>query len=530
LILHLTPLWVFPFFFSADGAVHVETADIVRHYGNPGRALFRTYYVLTREPAPNRLGHWLLCALLSVARPALAEKLLLAGYVILLPLSVRYALRSVDSRAGALAVLAFPFVFNWPLHMGFYNFCLSLPLFFLTVGYCVRCRFRFSRGGLAVLAGSGILLYFAHIVGLVMAVAVVAIVGSWSLALDAAFAGQSRDWSERARDVLRPLATTAIGLLPALALTAWFLLRPRERPATVLPIATLWRRLRDMDSLVSFEHAETLLGGLVFWGFVAVSAAIMIGRNARLRPRAGDGFLIAAAACAVIYFVAPPALSGGAYLNERLQLFPFFALVLWFGTHRFQPWAIRALETAAVAVAAAWVAIHCGQYAAFAPYLGEYLSTEAHIEPGATLLPLRYGAERLSPRVDILVHAAGYLAANNHLVELLNYQAHKPHFPLAFRPGLDPYSMGQPENDPPCLDVRSYNERTGLAIDYVLLWGFRGRELGGECARSIRRALRERYDLVFVSGPRGLAKLYRRRDWARPTTAAPGTISAEPES
>ena len=57
---------------------------------------------------------------------------MLSGYLLLFPLSWAYALRALRPRAGPAALLAFPFLHNLFFHMGFYNFCYSLPLFFLT--------------------------------------------------------------------------------------------------------------------------------------------------------------------------------------------------------------------------------------------------------------------------------------------------------------------------------------------------------------------------------------------------------------
>ena len=52
----------------------------------------------------------------------------MAGYVVLLPLALRYALRGVDPRAGWLAVVAVPFTPHYLFTYGFYNLCLGVGL------------------------------------------------------------------------------------------------------------------------------------------------------------------------------------------------------------------------------------------------------------------------------------------------------------------------------------------------------------------------------------------------------------------
>jgi hypothetical protein len=128
IIIYLTPIWAFKYFPSQDGPAHINNANIIREYHE--RALFREYYVLNKDPVPNWFGHLVLAGLMYFMPALVAEKVLLSGYVILLPISVRYVLCAIRPDAGFLTVLTFPFVYNFLLHMGFYNFAYSLAMFF----------------------------------------------------------------------------------------------------------------------------------------------------------------------------------------------------------------------------------------------------------------------------------------------------------------------------------------------------------------------------------------------------------------
>jgi len=70
------------------------------------------YYRLNREALPNWFFFFLESRALSFLAIPLAEKVLLTAYVVLFPVSVRYALRAIDRQASFLAVLAFPFVYK----------------------------------------------------------------------------------------------------------------------------------------------------------------------------------------------------------------------------------------------------------------------------------------------------------------------------------------------------------------------------------------------------------------------------------
>jgi hypothetical protein len=446
--------------------------------------------------------------------------------------AVRYALGGLDARGRFLAVLAFPFVFSWLLHMGFYNFCLSTALFFFAAGYWFRHQRAFSPRSVAVLALLLTLLYFAHIVGLVMVLILVGILCLW-LPLVPAVSGSGEDADEAlAGSSLRRVVGTALAALPVALLTARFLVRSHRMPLEwYLPLDRLWQVLRRMESLISFQESEALLAGAVFWGFVLTALGLVAVRAVRPRIKAWDGLFVAAGAYTCAYFVLPPGLMGGSYLNERVALFPFFALILWFATH---PLASRALRVAVQALASgisvAWLALHMGKYAELADGFREYRSIEDWVEADTTLLPLRYGGAQATPRVDVFLKTAGHVAASKNLVELVNHEGHKRHFPIAFRRGLDPYELlGNAETRPPCVDFLSYSARTGIAVDYVLTWHLRPVELREACVRSVLEQLQSGYELIYTSRPRGLAKLYRRKEGNGKGATLPASPSVVPE-
>src|SRR5262245_34524111 len=86
----------------------------------------------------NLLTHLALAGLMSVFPVLAAEKILLSGYVLLFMVAVRYAISSINTDSVAISFLAFPFVYNWPMHMGFYSFVYSLPLFLFCIGYWAK--------------------------------------------------------------------------------------------------------------------------------------------------------------------------------------------------------------------------------------------------------------------------------------------------------------------------------------------------------------------------------------------------------
>ena len=145
----------------------MNNATIIREYHD--RPVFREYYSLNKNLVPNWVGHLVLAGLMYLMPALVAEKMLLSGYVILLPISLCYVLRTIRPDGAFLTVLIFPFVYNFLLHMGFYNFSDSLVMFFFVVGYWLKHYEGFTRRDMMMLTVLSLVLYFCHIVSLMTA-------------------------------------------------------------------------------------------------------------------------------------------------------------------------------------------------------------------------------------------------------------------------------------------------------------------------------------------------------------------------
>jgi hypothetical protein len=250
------------------------------------------------------------------------------------------------------------------------------------------------------------------------------------------------------------------------------------------------------------------------------------------RMRAHDALLAAAGAFTLLYFLAPRRIAGGAYLNERLALFPFFVLLLWFATQELPRHLRRLVQTTGTALALASLGFHLAAGAQLRPQLAELLSVADRLEPHRTLLPLSFsregwGLKQQGPRVKVFLHAGSYLAAERGLVNLANYEGNYVHFPLIFRDAINPFvhlaaEQGL-EGEPPCADLDAFTRDTGQTIDYVLLWGLRPqhRGLGEPCAERMLLQVERDYELTHVS-ERRLVRLYTRRPSADFSPAGAG--------
>jgi hypothetical protein len=520
------PLWWFRYFPSQDGGSHVENADIVRRYSNPSSSLLRRYYVLATNRDLNWLGTLILAGLRTVASTSRAISLLVSGYVILLPISFLFALRSINPRAGPWAFLVLPFVYNYPLHMGFFNFAWSLPFFFLLVGWFLR-RGRPARSYVGFAALS-LVLYFFHPGTWAMAaltIAILAGVDTCSEWIASARAG-SLTLASGVRIGWRGIGMPFLALLPALLL----MLRFASHAGGVSSVRfVLQSRTAVYAAVLLNEFAfRNALEHRLVQGFAAVlflcAAGLFLSKLLRSSFSKTDGLLLVSVMFLVLGFFVPDEMLSGQFLAPRLALFMCLTLILWLGSG-IRSRSVRDVALAVSAIASvALLAARMPAYGQIDSLVSEYVSASAAVEGNRTLLPLTFlpfgpevpGHGRIPMNVHIFQHTAGYIASGRNVVDLANYEANTEDFPVEFREPMNPYKkLGDLENNQGRIsqvNLSGYGTDGGT-VDYVLLWGARaGREAGNtEDAAPILAQLAAGYEKIFVSKPRGLGELYRRK-------------------
>jgi hypothetical protein len=522
---HVALVWAFAYVPTQDGPTHVNNVEIMLDLGKPNLGVLDEFYTLNYTLAPNWLDHASLLVLMSIFPMLVAEKLFLSGYVILLPVAMRYAIRAVN-QSSILVLLGFPFIYNYLFHMGFYNFSYSLPMFFFFVGYWLKRDGLLTHRDIAPLLGLSLLLYFCHLVSLVMGYAAIAIFIVASLVEH--LVPMLRDRRVRLGGLWHQFWTRAMvpacAGVPVLFLATRFLKEGGIGHLVFLPRRVLLDRLIHMDALVSFDDSERWLSTVLSGVFVVLLVYFVVRRLRQPSLHSSDALLVSALIFTALYMLAPNLIADGGWLNDRLSLYPFFALLLWFAAQRLDRLARPVVVAAALGISVVFLGLHVGSYARLNPYLAEYTSAAPLVEPNSTLLPLcfSYGLTpeggALSSKIAVFLHPAGYIAASRGAVDLNNYEAAEMYFQTRFRPRLDPVKyigVGGWECTPaakaPRVEFLTYAQRTGGHVDYVLLWGVRPEQQDDADAQSVFRQLQQGYELIKASSQPGLLQLYRRK-------------------
>ncbi len=517
----LIPIWLFTYFPTQDGPAHIENAVILTQYHTAGGAFWHQYYLINSFTAPNWLDHLALAALSTVLSPLIAEKFFLTGYIVGLVLAFAYALTCFNRSALFATALIFPFLFNHLFHMGFYSYSCSFIPYLVLLGYFYRHRSDLHRGHMAVFFLLAVLVYLFHPIAFVMAFLFVFTL----CAIDTirTLMQRGKDRSATGSALLRRCVPLAI-MLCILALVIRF---ANTQPRGDLYLPDLIRKMKLLFSLsfiVSYDYREYYLTALL----AALFAVLLLRGGKRLLSAKNRYRDIGAGVLAylILYAALPEMLFSGGLLSIRVGLFLLLLFMLWLAANH-DLWRLRfGVQACAYAVTIGLLISHVPRYFELDDYLREYVSAAAHIRPDSTLLPVSFehrgrradGVEIIATqKVSPFLHAAGYIAAARRVVEFTNYEASTGYFPLVFRAAVNPYvHLGDPEGVPtagymPSIRSLEFPGASGGSVDYILVWGRMLREKNGGGTGAIMDLIKQKYVLVHVSRPRGLAELWRRK-------------------
>ncbi len=448
----VAPIWAFEYFPSQDGPSHVYNAHVLLHLDD---APYSRVYTADWSPVPNMLGTALLVGLGALVGVGIAEKLLLTLIVVGFSAGFLWLVRGDQKRAPPLALLGPMLAFNYPLHMGFYSFCLGMAL--------VPWAWEASRRQHAIAVGAlAVVAWFAHLVP-----ALLILVGGVVF-------HPRRSWT----------------LLPAVGLVIWYATGFSGGDSVRWPLGKL------IDVLISLRVTASYVGAQEWLGMgIAVALAGLIGW--RLRMGEIDArWLIIAAAALVLYLALPDGSAGHWFLSERLSLAPWLALAPLAVVDRFP----RTQLTV-------FACVTLGSLAATLPHteninaeLADYTSMATEVETGSTLLPLAFDNpdDPRFERARVFMHPAGWYGVRRSAVDAGNYEAQTDHFQTRLAKYAAFPNHDQVAAAPQDVDLARYRSRVG----YILVRN------PDNAPPDFIRAIERGYDPIADKGP---TRLFRRR-------------------
>jgi hypothetical protein len=450
-ILHLIPIWGFEFIPTQDGLSHVYNAYLLKEWRNPEFTKFREVYNLNLTLFPNWSNYAFFVVALYIFPPLIAEKLFVTICVLLFPLAFYYLLGAIDKRLRIFGVLGFLYSYNYLLHMGFYNFVLSVPLCLIGIGYWWKHRAHFQITHAVVLYLLLITTYFSHLSSYTLLV--------FALSFLAGIYFLSRIKFEL-REGLKSFLLFIVTLTPAyFILLKTVLSNPEERKSSYRTFDQLWNYFVDMKSLVYFND-DYVPVSWVLLGFISLCAVWTLIQRIREKRlfEAEAGFLLLAIILIVLYFRLPWAYGPPAWINDRVHLFIFPILLGWFLVPKHR-WLKHSLVAIMLVLSVWHIGLTLRDYHLLNKDMKEFMSGTHLIEPNSVVSVLEHGthwcgAEHhgeiayLSP----FYHGTSYYCLGNGSHYVANYEPKYSYFPLRYKNGNWKFKYVEGE------------------IDYMLVW------------------------------------------------------------
>lgn len=428
-LLQLVPIWAVHYLPTMDGPAHVYNSWIVHELIAGRGAQLSRFFAINWQPIPNWTDHAVMALLMFVVPPLVAEKI----FVSLIVLAVLTG-AWLYARSPAFAFLAFPLLFHQLLLQGFYNFSLSLGLYFIVVGLWWRER---SRGLIAALL---VLCYFTHPMAAMLGVGTLLLL--WLL-------------KRRPRDLL--------ALVPVCVLLAWYVAHQPMAPAGRAGTPSqLFEALRQTQILFNFDLRQFTFGKLYFATLIVLAVATIV-RERRLR--AADVFLLLTISLVIAYIRSPGIVAGGMLVAERTSLFVYLAPLAWFSPRL--PKAMRyAVAGIFSIVAVVNAGFHLHHFRHYDRVVADYLKGVQPVPRHATILPLLFSGEMPGSYVSFIVHAVEYAAVEKELVDFENYEPLAGQFPVVYAPGVALPKPSSIAATAATYDFAAANPRP----EYVFLW------------------------------------------------------------
>ena len=491
LAIHILPVWLFKYATTQDGPAHVHNAHILKVYHNHENYILREVYERNPTLFPNWTSHVLLAGLMYIFPPLICEKIFFSLCIGLLPLSLLYLFNGIQKSKTLFCLVGFVFAYNYLLHMGFYNFALSVSLFFFALGCWWRYEDKLSTKALVTTYVWLTVIYLTHFQSYALLTVSITLLGVFLYVYDA-FESSRLRLTAQLKSILLFLGS----LLPAYVILLSYYLVKREGGGFHRSFEGLMKYFLSIGSIVSFRDTHVLIGNLLLAVITIAFLLTIIDRIRAYRVISSenenhawitavvnrrDAFLLVALMLTFLYFTSPWSLrSGGMWISDRIHIYILLALLpfLSFNFHRFIDYAFSGV----LIVLALWhLGYHVQTYYLMDKDAKDALSSTEMIEPH-TVLASRPGSWDGTPDsakwdfkyVLPFEHIEGYLALNDDVAYLQNYEPNTDHFPLR------------------------YNNRE-VPVDYVLVWRTEYDDVGD---------LAQEYEVIHSTN---YNRLYRRK-------------------
>jgi hypothetical protein len=503
--LNASPILIFQYYPTLDGPTHLYNANLLKEILINRNEHVQQFFALNHEIVPNWTSHFILVLFRLVFSPVLSNKIFLLIIAIGLPLSIFSFITRITPQNKLLTVFSLPFVYIYLFGLGFYNYCLSLVLLFITLNYWIHNKKHKPILKILVMFILVTISYFSHIY---LFITLLVAVGFYTIyQLISQIILNEKKYQKYLIDLLLLLAIS----LPALILLYKFLI-VKEVPSlnNRLPVAELVKYIVDVKPIIIHNYlAEVKFTRILFilvlvlFTYSAFKFFIEL-KHFQLKQSLLSIktylFLITLIFLFLFIFYSNPDSDGG-YIPVRICTILYLFIFCWLSTLNY-PGFIKIISFITILIINFSVLMIEHKSLAEEDRLGKkFIEASLFVKENSTILPVRHWDKMLD------LHYAHLLGLNKPVVILENYEATTCHFPVVWNPaGVPEINFGDTIITDICLYTKfPENPVSETLVDYAIVWGD---EDMNDCKRELMNIINDNYDLVYNSQD-SIVKLYK---------------------
>ena len=327
-------IWVLtlPLFPSLDGSLHLYYASVLGSLLS-GSKEYASYYFIRHILPPYALHYYFLIAVAHFSGYVMADKLLVCLIFVTTATGFLYLARFLGPSGDLMSLLIIPLLLNWPLGMGFYNYCLAIGMALWALGFWYRAvQNRSHRLWLAFLAVV-ILMMLTHPVPLVFIYVLIGVDVGWRLCQDLS---ERRTGDASFKASLRSLRPDLTYLLLSWATIGYIFLFVDKHKVMTNVLETYNRKaelikLFKLSTLAMFSGSSSVVVVYRLSLYAILVLALLVGCLAARRQwgsriyAPATAILVCTLILAIVIPVLPPVINGANYFSQRLVIF------IWIG-------------------------------------------------------------------------------------------------------------------------------------------------------------------------------------------------------
>ena len=432
---HIGLAWWVSYFPTQDGPSHLYNLAILRDLVHDGGATWGQFLTYRAFNITNNGFNAIAMLLVGRYSPFIIEKIFISLYVIMTTLSCVALMKSLNKPLFPVGYLILPVLYNLNLMMGFYSYAIAVPVLILALAFQLRGITSYKLDFL-ISNLFGFLLFYLHSFAFCLFLA-----GAIVITLGASWYARPRRFASALPGIVK--------LIPCLAILVFYL---ATAESTFVTGGSL---LSSVSGTMSVERSGVLLAKLFLFSLDTFSPlqllpismllfVVILCFYNRLKNLSQtdvsvrDKVLILVVVVFVLfYFVLPFRIGNGSFINERLLFVVYLLLLPLLEIPRdsfIEKYARVVFLTVTVVFFVTSAGVICHEASRVEMFMA---GLNVNIPKSSFVMGYKRQRNEWS-RVDPLLHASSYYGLSKKCVDVGNYEADKPYFPIAFKHEAQP--------------------------------------------------------------------------------------------